>query len=276
MKQTILLTLLLLIALLPLGGCLPTDTIGDTLVLAGPASCYPPCLVTLEARGITSGQYTFEVEGKTYTQASNTLAVRLNDLPSLDEPLVATVRWSNGTETQTSKLTIALNNRCPVIGEPTFNGLYANQFHSLVQFWRFIVESPDTYDPEGGPVYLVDVEIEAEEWGKKLAVFCPPYEGTEPPKPGNYHVKTPLDMIENAFVFYGYRKEVLAPITNLPIAPQQTEDTYPSVSFCVGAIQHWPLVPIKSGIITIKQTWADEKGQRSIRTFRIPIAPYSP
>jgi len=286
MKRTIL--LLLLLILLPLGGCFITeDIIGDTLTLTGPSSCYPPCLVTLVATGVTGGQYTFEVEGKTYTGASDTLAVRLTDLPSLDEPLIATVRWSNGTDTQTATIAIALSNRCPVIGEPSFNGLYAYQFCSLVQYQRYVVESPDTYDPEGGPVYLVDVDLRSEEWGKKLAIFCPPHEGANT-KPGVYHVKTKLDMIDNAFVFYGYWEEAVDPSTKKPIAPIHSELTYPSVSHCTDSpsyvvpsnpspfeMIHWPTRPIRAGVLVIKQTWADEKDQRTVRTFRIPIAAFA-
>ena len=268
--------LILLLVLLPLGGCLFDNIVGDTLTLTGPSICYPPCTVTLEAKGVAGGQFTFEVEGNTYTQASNTLTVRLTDLPSLDEPLIATVRWSSGTETQTSKLTISLSNRGPVIGEPTFNGLYASQFYSLVQSQRFIVEFPDTYDPEGGPVHLVDVDLRSVEWGKRLAIFCPPYEGTEPPKPENYHVKTSLSIIENAFAFYGYWREELDVVNNLPIAPKQGEWTYPRASWCPDAIEYWPLVPLPAGDLTLDVTFEDEKGQSSTRTFRIPIAPYAP
>ena len=281
MKRTIL--LLLLLVLLPLCGCLITeDIIPDTMTLTGPTSCYPPCLVTFDARGVTGGQYTFTIEGETITQASNTLVVRLENLPSLDEPLVATVRWTDGTDTQTAKWTIALKNSGPVAGRPTFNGLYSDQFHSLVQYWRYIVEFPEAYDPEGGHVYLVHAEIWSEEWDRPLAIFCPPYEGTNPPKPGAYHVKTSLEMVDEAFAFYGYWGEALAPVTNMFIAPMQGEPTYPKVSFCLNPVspspftrEYWPLKSLPAGDLVLRTTHEDEKGQQTKTESRIPIAPFS-
>jgi len=288
MKRTTALILLLILVLLPLGGCLITDDIiPDALTLTGPISCYPPCQVTFEAKGVSGGQYTFAVEGKEETQASSTFNVRLKDLPSLSEPLVATVRWTNGTDTQTAEWTIALKNSSPVVGEPTFNGLYAYQFCSLVQYWRYTVESPDTHDAEG-PVHLVDVEVWSEEWGRHLAIFCPPHEGADT-KPGVYHVKKTdcSGMIDNAFVFYGYWEEAVSTETKKPIAPIQGELTYPSVSHCTDSpgysvpanpspfeMIHWPIRPVRAGVLVIKETWADEKDQRTIETFRIPIAAF--
>ena len=158
--------LILLILLFALGGCMSPSI--DTLTLTGPDDCYPPCTVTLGARGVTGGQYTFEVEGTTYTQASGTLDVRLVDLPSLDEPLIVTVIWSNGVDTQAAERTIALRNSPPIIGEPEFIGVTNKEIivPGLGNATRYIVTFPSASDPEEGPVEMVNATVYTPHWLK--------------------------------------------------------------------------------------------------------------
>jgi len=272
MKRTTALILLLLLVLLPLGGCFITeDIIPDTLTLTAPDSVYPPCWIELVASGVTGGQYTFSVDGNTTTGSSASYTVMVRDLPSLTEPLIATVTWTDGLDTQVATASIALENIGPVIGLPQLNGVYAYTFSALSQARRVLVTFPNAYDPEGGPVKMVDASVYVEEWGRFLSIFCPPFEGVNPPKPDAYHV----GLIKNAFAFYTYWSADLQETTQLPLYPfGHSESTYQST--CQNGKQHWPSTEIARGDVIITATFEDEQGQHTMESWTIPISPYSP
>lgn len=185
-----------LLALVCLHGCFPWETApgpGNQLrVAVNPSSGYPPLDVTIAADGVTEGQYTFVVEGHTYTQGSNTKRVTLHLLPCEGE-----VIWERpGYVTQRVTFHVTLDNESPIIGTPRLNGL-ADLWY-LHPRKRYIVDFPDARDPDGGPVMLVDVHVQVARKIQEDTVFCPPYEG-----PGVYHAfDRNRRLIENAFVFH--------------------------------------------------------------------------
>jgi hypothetical protein len=178
--------------LIDLGGGVPPSPGNQLIVAVNPLSGYPPLLVTLEFSGVTEGQYTITVEGHTYTQGSNIKRVTLHSLPCEGE-----VIWERpGYATQRAQFYIALDNEGPVIGRLRLNGL--DDLWYLHPRQRYIADNPDAYDPEGGPVTLVDVHVQVARKLEEDTVFCPPYAG-----PGVYHAfDRNRRMIENAFVFH--------------------------------------------------------------------------
>jgi len=189
MKLKITLTILTLALLAFLTGCLPSSTAG-VLTLFAPDSAYPPCEVTLIAQGVIGGQYTFTVEGKTYTQNGNSFTVTIEDLPCTVEVL-----WeSESGEFQIAKAWIGLTNTGPYIGTPVLNGI-ANLWW-IHPKGRYIVTFPDAQDFEGGDVRLVNVTVYNTGQKTENSVFCTP-------NPAVYN--TTLDtgeVLENAFMFF--------------------------------------------------------------------------
>jgi len=188
MKRLILVLLVLSLGLL--AGCLPTSTVGK-LLLSVPNSVYPPCDVTVVASGVIGGQFTFTIEGKTYTQTGNSLTVTINHLPC-----EVTVVWISGSDSQTATETIGLANTGPVIGLPVLNAI--TNLWTIQPRSKYIVTFPNAYDPQGGDVTLVNATVFHSGQQLENTVFCPPYLGMNPPKPDVYHVGRE----ENAFMFF--------------------------------------------------------------------------
>ena len=184
----------ILLALLCVQGCLFDGVTEANLltVVVNPSSGYPPLDITITCGGVVGGQYSYIVEGHTYTQGSNVKYVTLNLLPCEGE-----VIWERpGYVTQRAQFYVALDNEGPVIGVPRLNGL--EDLWYIHPRYRYIVDFPDAYDPDGGPVTLVDAHVQVARKLQEDTVFCPPYEG-----PGVYHAfDRNRRLIENAFVFH--------------------------------------------------------------------------
>jgi len=189
MKLTAVLVFVVGLALLT--GCTLPGNVG-TLTLSAPDSAYPPCSVALVASGVVGGQYTFTVEGKTYTQTNNTLTVTIENLPCTVE-----VIWeSDSGDYQTATARIGLANTGPVIGLPVLNAI--TNLWIIQPRTKYIVTFPNAYDSQGGDVTLVNVTVFHSGQQLENTVFCPPYLGMNPPKPDVYHVGAR----ENAFIFF--------------------------------------------------------------------------
>jgi len=185
----------MLLVLLALSGCLfdVEPTPGNQLIVSvDPTSGYPPVDVTIVASGVTDGQYSFLVEGHTYTQGNGTKIVTIHSLPCEGE-----VIWERpGYVAQTETFLVTLDNEGPIIGTPRLNGL--EDLWYIHPRSRYIVDFPGAYDPDGGPVTLVSVTVQASLKDVPDTVYCPPYEG-----PDVYHAKDRNGhMIKNAFVFH--------------------------------------------------------------------------
>jgi len=264
MKRLILLILILSLGLL--AGCFPTDGVGK-LTLSVPDSAYPPATVTLVASGVIGGQFTFTVEGKTYTQTGNSLTVTVNDLPC-----EVTVVWVGANDSQTATETIWLRNVGPVPGRLVLN--FITNLWTLHAKERYIVTYPHAYDPEGGPIKLIDAVIE---WGNhgKLAVFCPPYTGTNPPKPDVYNVRRSSgEMVYNAIMFIMGWGVHIEPISGLYYTPpsQSNIDNYPHATATCGPF--WPTDTRQGTDVTITTKWEDEQGATTLDVQTIPANPY--
>lgn len=265
MKRTILLLLFLPFLL---AGCtlLPDGNVG-TLTLSVPDSAYPPCEVTLIALGVEGGQYTFTVEGQTYTQTNNKLVVTINALPC-----EVTVVWFDGSDSKTVTETIWLRNTGPIPGKLVLN--FITNLWTLHAKTRYVVTYPHAYDPEGGPIKLIDVKVE---WGPHglLAVFCPPYTGQIPPKPDVYHVRLSSGaMVYNAFMFIQGWGVYIEPTIGLPYTPpsQTNIDNYPHASATCGPF--WPTDSRAGTDVEITSTWEDEQGAITVDVQTIPANPY--
>ena len=195
-KSTLFVTGLLL-ALLALNACLFSDTAplpdNQFTLVADPSSGYYPLPGTLTATELTGGQYSFTLEGHTYTQGSNIIPVTFSILPCEAE-----VVWERpGYETQMATCTIALDNEGPDPGQLVINGI--NNRWTIQAGQRHIITYPNALDREGGPATLVSVHIQASLKGSEEdTVFCPTYAG-----PDVYHVYDRNGMlIKNAFAFH--------------------------------------------------------------------------
>jgi len=242
--------------------------IPETLVLRVPASAYPGDEVTVVASGVTGGQFTFTVGGKTYTQAGNSLAVEVDELPC-----EVSVVWFSAGKSQTATETIYLKNAGPVIGRPVLNAI--TDLWTIHPRGRYTVTFPGTYDPEDGPVTLVDVTVYHTGQGSYQTVFCPPYTGADEskPKPDLYRVRTGQGDIENAFVFYSIWKGPIDGGSGLPYSPpSQQEAGYPGAPALCGP--EWPRDDVPSGVTIITPTYEDEMGARTAESFEIPTMYY--
>jgi len=260
---------MIILAVGVLSGCtLFTQDVG-TLTLNVPESGYPPFEATLTAGGVIGGQYTFEVEGKTYTQG-NALTVTIEHLPC-----DVTVTWDGGGIPQTVTKTIYLKNTGPVIGLPVLNGIPG--LWTIHPKTRNIVTFPYASDNEGGPVTLVDVTVYHAGQQAYQAVFCPPYTGPPAIDQMLYRVNTGQGDIFNAFVFHSIWEEFLSTCadgTILPIPPpSKPEDGYPGGR---GATcpPLWPRNEVSSGMTIITATFEDEMGARTTESFEIPTMYY--
>jgi len=250
-----------------LSGCtLFTNIDVGVLTLTAPESGYPPFEATLAAGGVVGGQYTFEVEGKTYMQPENTLTVVIEELPC-----EVTVTWVGNDLPQTVTKTIYLKNSGPVIGRPVLNAI--DNLWTIHPRGRYIVTFPYAYDPEGGPVTLVDVTVYHTGQNSENTVFCPPYTGACPPKPDEYRVRTGQGDIENAFVFYSIWNGPHDGGSGLPYSPpSQQEDGYPGAPTICGPV--WPRDDVPSGMTIITATFEDEMGARTTESWSIPTMFY--
>ena len=153
------------------GGCTWLHFLEDDEQILGviiPEPGYPPIQARIEATGVDGGQFIFQVEGKTYEQTDPVLEITIEELPA-----TITVTW----EDQTVEATIGLVNLSPWVGRLMLNGI--DNLWTLHPKERYVVTFPRAYDPEGGPVRLIDATVEYGPYGQ-LAVFCPPYTGAFP------------------------------------------------------------------------------------------------
>lgn len=158
-----------------------------------PSSGYRPLEITIVAKnGVEGGQFKLEIEGKTKENSTGMFSVTVYESDS-----TGTLTWTKpGYANRTAIIEIGFNNEGPIIGTPRLNGLA--DLWTLHPRHRYIVDFPDAYDPEGGPVTLVDAHVQVARKQQEDTVFCPPYEG-----PGVYHAfDRNRRLIENAFVFH--------------------------------------------------------------------------
>ena len=254
-----------------LAGCNWLNPAGGTLVLRVPDSAYPPCEVTVVASGVIGGQFTFTIEGQTYTQTGNSLTVTINHLPC-----EVTVVWFDGSDSQTATETIWLRNVGPVIGNPVLN--FITNLWTIHPRARYIVTFPHAYDPEGGPITLVDARVQYVGY-EDNTVFCPPFTGVNPPTIDEYHVRLDTgQMLQNAFLFFSMwfgpidTGTIASGATNLPYSPpDQGVSGYPGGGTCG---LNWP-TGSRSGTNTIiTATFEDEIGAKTTDSWAIPTNPY--
>jgi len=265
MKRILLIFLILSLGLL--AGCFPTNDVGK-LTLRVPDSAYPPATVTVVASGVIGGQFTFTIEGKTYTQTGNSLTVTVNELPC-----EVSVIWFDGSKSQTATETIWLRNVGPIPGRLVLN--FISNLWTLHAKQRYIVTYPHAYDPEGGPIKLISATVK---WGTygKLAVFCPPYTGI-PPWNGiveDYHVRLDTgQVVDNAFLFIQGWEQRIHTITLLPISPPSWGiDGYPLATTDCGPF--WPTDTRPGTEVVITTKWEDEQGATTLDIQTIPANPY--
>ena len=194
MKRAIILSMILAIA--GLSGCTFFGVDEGTLTLSVPESGYPPLTAMITAGGVLNGTYTFEIEGRTYTQPQPSLTVTIYNLPC-----DVTVSWVGDGMPQEVTETIGLANTGPIIGRPVLNAI--TNLWTIQPRDRYIVTFPDAHDPQGGDATLVNVTVFHTGQQSENTVFCPPYEGQYPPKPDVYHVRRDTgQIVENAFMFF--------------------------------------------------------------------------
>jgi len=188
--------LLIVVAFLVVGllGCTIWDVTPENglTVVVDPSSGYPPLDITITANGVTGGQYSYIVEGHTYTQGSNIKHVTLHLLPCEGE-----VIWErSGYVTQRAQFDVTLDNESPNPGQLVIDGI--RDKWNLQTGVRHIISFPDARDPEGGPVTLIDVQVRASLKLEDDTVFSPPYSGV-----GVYHARDRNGrMLENAFIIH--------------------------------------------------------------------------
>jgi len=158
-----------------------------------PSSGYRPLAVTIVAKNaVEGGQFKLELEGKTKENSTGVFKVTVYESDS-----TGTLTWSKpGYASRQARIEIGFENEGPIIGRLRLNGL--DDLWYLHPRYRYIVDFPDAYDPEGGLVTLVAAHVQVARKLQEDTVFCPPYEG-----PGVYHAfDRNRRLIENAFVFH--------------------------------------------------------------------------
>ena len=261
--------LLFLVLSLGLAGCTWLDTPTETLtVVTTPSSGYPPLDVTIQAHGVGPGQFSYEVEGKTYEQPENILDVEIVALPC-----TVTVTWLDGGDPQEATVIIGLKNTGPVPGRLVLN--FIPNLWTLHAKQRYIVTYPSAYDPEGGPVKLISATVE---WGSygELAVFCPPYTGAHPwdGTVDEYHVRLDTGhMIYNAFLFIqGWPKYIDGALKLFISPPSWSMTGYPMATTDCGPF--WPRDTRNGTNVIVTSVWEDEQGATTLDIQTIPANPY--
>jgi len=269
MKRIALFVLLVALSGALLTGCL-TPVVQQSLGLeATPGAGYPPLEITLTATGQSGGSYTFQFEGQTYTQPSPVLVTWIDELPC-----TVSVTWEGTGGPLSASVTIGLVNQGPVIGLPVLNGV--KNLWTIHPRAKYIVTFPDAYDPEGGAVTLIDVLVYHMGQEELNTVFCPPYTGTQPPRPDLYRVRTSQGDIENAFVFFSTWCAPLDEVCNLPfLPPGQGASGYPGGVTCDDQPEFlWQPGPIPGGMTLISATFEDEQKAQTTEQWLIPTMPY--
>jgi len=159
-----------------------------------PGSGYRPLTMKVVARNsdVEGGQFKVSLEGKTKENSTGIFHVTAYESDS-----EGTVTWTKaGYVERVAAFEIGFENEGPDPGRPVING--------IVDLWtfqakvRYVISFPYARDPEGGPVTLVDVHVQASLKPEEDTVFCPPYAG-----PGVYHARDRNGrLIENAFVIH--------------------------------------------------------------------------
>ena len=255
-------------ALLLLGGCVSNQE--TDLVINAPESSYPGVEVTLSTN-VEYGQLKWEVDGKTREGPIYEIDVVIDSFPC-----EVKVTWISDRVPQIATHTIYLYNESPVIGDLEL--ICVTNKSIIVPGTRYIVTTPNVYDPEGGPVRIVDVTVWSTSWGRENTVFCPPYIGLNPPKPDVYHAIDPRTgkLIENAFVFYSMWDSPLGP-GNMPWIPIGWDNNGGYLGCWTECCeQYWPEEIVNPGETWITITVADELDALTTETYVYPTSNYVP
>jgi hypothetical protein len=199
--------------------------------------------------------YTFYLPDETITQGSCTLEVTVD---SLD--WTATVETSYAGELHTEVVHASGSNAPPEIHSLTINGL--RDRWSLKPLERTLLEFVVS---AGGAI--VDVEVWGSAYSNHYSIFIAPYDGS-------YHAVYQGQYREDACIVYPLYRSI--PGEALPYAPTGLETGYPQL---IGhSTNEWNFggpddegqeIPAQQGYV--KATAEDGWGQRTSRTFEVPI-----
>ena len=259
------LTFILLLSLSVMFGCsFLAQT--PTLTLDAPDAGYPPFAAQLVAGGMSGGQYIFEVEGETYQQPENSLAVVIHTLPC-----EVKVTWLGDGGPKLVTKTIGLRNAGPIIGRPELNGI--DNLWTIHPRGKYTVTFPYVRDNEGGPTTLINATIWNSGQGEPNTVFCPPYTGVNPPEIDLYRVRTDQGDVENAFIFWSIWNGPIECGSQLPwTPPSQSAAGYPHSPFNCNPSWTQDLIP--GGMTIITATFEDEMGATTTESWEIPTIVY--
>jgi len=199
--------------------------------------------------------YTFYLPDETITQAGSTLEVTVD---SLD--WTATVETSYGGEIHTDVVHASGTNAAPEIHGLTINGL--GDRWSLKPLERTLLQFSVS---AGGEIVAVDVWGSA--YSQHYSIFIAPYDGS-------YHAVYLGQYWENACIVYPMYRSIEG--EDLPYAPTGLETGYPqlvgrwtNVWNFGGPEDEGQEIPAQQGYV--KVTAKNEWGQRTTKTFEVPI-----
>jgi len=180
------------VLLISLVGCLfPEAEVNDFAVALSKNTGGRPLNVTVTASGGSAYELTFD--GNVEQSSGGVFHITATK-PEEQRGTVSCVKADGSSDTVT--FVIGFENKRPVIGRLRLNGI--DDQYVIHAKGRNIADFPDARDPDGGPVTLVDVHVQASGKSQEDTVFAPPYAGD-----GVYHAYDRNGrMIPNAFVFH--------------------------------------------------------------------------
>jgi len=244
--------LLLALGLLVLAGC--TRSTADFQAWIEPMRGHVPFAATITATDI-GDSYTFHLPDETITQKAPILDVTVD---SLD--WTATVETTYGGRTYADIVHASGNNAPPSIERVVINGIRNRWYLSPKE--RTLLEF---FTSPGGTI--VDVDVWGSAFTQHYSIFIAPYDGT-------YHAVYLGRRYENACIVYPMYCSI--PGEDLPYDPTGLEEGYPrligrrtNVWDFGGETDEGVEMPAQTGYI--KAVAEDEFGQRTTRTFEVPI-----
>jgi len=280
---------------------------------------YPPFETTLKAVGVTSGTVAWEVEGEIYngeevTVTINALPCKVTAVLSNNRTFTKTIALRNsgpilGTPHLQGVLSsgkIVPKNRYIVTFPDAYDKeggditmidasvytqqwLLGDEWNKKKQYvagdfahldgivYISMLDSTDS-EPPNSDWGLIDQD----EHGRYNTVFCPPYAGETPPKPGVYHAQdtTLSEIVDNAFIFFSMWSSDLGP-ANLPWCPtSRWMRGYNALwtDWTPGSYinSFWPNVIIRDITTIITVTFEDELGATTTESFEIDTQDYEP
>lgn len=259
-------SLLALMTLVSLIGCVGPQAVPELVVILSPEIGYVPYETTITCFA-PPGQFTFQLpDGTVGPQPEGTLVATVDRAN-----WSVVVRWTDGETTLSRAVSAGMTNSPPRITGVIING--KNDLWYLKRMERTLLQAVVQYM---GEYRVVEYAVRGSLSPTPYSIFYPPYE------PGVCQAYWKGWIIENACIVYPVYASIEG--ESLPYSPTGLDAGYPTSYRHTNAIvDRWPgydqehgsslQVPEQTGTIVV--TVEDEFGRRVSQAFTVPIHAYT-